>query len=163
MDIVHQLATKPGKHRASRSAMARSMHDTTIHMNSQHGHNRHQWDAAVLLNGGRSSGWGRVPFAGGRRTGIGLWRNTRPSNGPTTRSTPGGVARRCRLPATTATPRDGQSGPVTTCGARSRPGAFSASRPGSNRSAGTALPHVTERGCGSSARLWPTCSSGGTV
>lgn len=161
--MIHPLATKPGKHRGSRSAMARSMHYTTIRMNSQYGDNRYQWDSAALQTVGRSSGCGRVPFAAGRPAGIGLWRNTRPSNGLITRSIPGGVARRCRQPAITATPRDGQSEPVTMCGARSRPGAFSASRPGSSRSAGTALPHVPERGCGSSARRWPTCSSGGTV
>ena len=52
-------------------------------------------------NTSRSGVCSRVRFANGGWLGNGSWQNTRPSNGPITRSTRGGVVRKCRPLATT--------------------------------------------------------------
>ena len=63
-----------------------------------------------------TGGAGEVRLPDTRRTRPPSWQSTRPSNGRITRSTRGGVARGSPLPATTATPRSGRSGPAPECG-----------------------------------------------
>ena len=88
------------------------------------------------------------------------WQKTPQSNGPVTRSIPGGVARRSPLDVIIATRKSGRSARAMMSGDRLRRGAASATTTGTNRSGGIVTQRNPDGACGCSAHRWRTCSSG---